>query len=148
MERNRVTHQRSASPALGAALLVVALVALGACACKDGSKANDPTGPTAGKEDAAQGSPADCEKSLERVKALYEKAAQAEAKPDDTEQVKSLRAEIVEDNTHMVMVDCKAHPARFAPCLEAATSVEQMERDCLIPLDDEGTVEGKAFGGE
>ncbi len=148
MERNLLTHQRSASPALRTALLVVALVAVGACACKDGSKANGPTGPSTGKEDATQGNPADCEKSIDRARALYEKAAEAEAKPDDSEDVKALRAEILEDNVHMVLVDCKAHPDRFAPCLEKATSVEQMERDCLVPLDDEGTVEGKAFGGK
>jgi hypothetical protein len=46
----------------------------------------------------------------------------------------------------MVLTDCRGDPARFAPCLRAAVSVPQMERDCLVPLDDEGKVEGQAFG--
>lgn len=148
MQPNRSNPSRSVFHLLRTVLLLAAFFASGACACKDGSKAGSTTGPTSGNEDAKRGDPADCDKSRDRVKALYEEQAKAEAKPDDSDEVRALRAQIVEDNTHMVMVDCRAQPGRFAPCLEAAVSVEQMERDCLIPLDDEGTVEGKAFAGQ
>ena len=147
MQPNRLAQSRTATHLLRAALLVV-FVASGACACKDGGKAGGTTGPTGGNGTTEKGDPAECDKSADKVKGLYAKAAEAEAKPDDKEEVRALRAKIVEDNTHMVMVDCRAQPARFAPCLAAAVSVEQMERDCLIPLDDEGKVEGKAFGGQ
>ena len=129
-------------------VLLAIFVASGACACKDGSKAGGTTPPTGGDDPSVKGDPAECEKSRDKVKALYEKAAAAEAKPDDSEEVRALHAQTVEDNTNMVLVDCRAQPARFAPCLEAAVSVEQMERDCLIPLDDEGAVEGKVFGAQ
>jgi hypothetical protein len=43
----------------------------------------------------------------------------------------------------MIMNDCVKNPTKFAPCLAAATTVAQMEQECVIPLDDEGT-EGEA----
>jgi hypothetical protein len=137
-----------ASHLLGAALLAL-LVASGACACKSGSKTGGGTaGPGNGSDTADKGDPAECEKARDKVRSFYEKEAAATAKPDDSEKVRALRSQIVEDNTEMVMIDCRARPARFAPCLQRATSVEQMERECLIPLDDEGKVEGKAFAAE
>lgn len=49
------------------------------------------------------------------------------------------------DDIDMVLADCQSAPTRLVPCLQAATSAPELERDCLIPLDDEGTVEGRAF---
>ena len=123
-----------------AALILATMTPQGACTC--GGKTNVPP---AAPADQTQ---ADCDRLRPRVSALYEEQARAEASPDDSEETRALRAEIVEDNTHRVMVDCKTDPARFAPCIEDAASAAQMERECLIPLDDEGTVEGKVFGGK
>jgi hypothetical protein len=39
----------------------------------------------------------------------------------------------------MIMNDCVKDPTKLAPCLAAAASVAQMEHECVIPLDDEGT---------
>ena len=47
--------------------------------------------------------------------------------------------EYVADNTAMVMNDCAKNPAKLAPCLAAAATVAELEQECLIPLDDEGT---------
>ena len=50
----------------------------------------------------------------------------------------------VDDNTAMVMKDCAKDPARVAACAAAAKSVAELEHDCVIPLDPEGT-EGDAL---
>ncbi len=99
-------------------LLVAACVA-GVLAC-NGSKAR-PTPPEAAKCDALKG----------KVARLYQNEL---AEPVDSE---------VDDNTHMILTDCRTDPARFVPCIERAASVAQLERDCVIPLDDEGTVEAR-----
>jgi hypothetical protein len=39
----------------------------------------------------------------------------------------------------MIMNDCVKNPTKYAPCLAAAATVAQMEQECVIPLDDEGT---------
>jgi hypothetical protein len=69
-----------------------------------------------------------------RVEQLYRAEAQAKepTRVDDA----------VADNTHMVMNDCAKDPAKIVPCLAKAATVSELEKDCLIPLDDEGT-EGK-----
>ena len=51
----------------------------------------------------------------------------------------------VDDNTHMILTDCRTDPARFLSCIKVATSVAELERNCTIPLDDEGTVEARQF---
>jgi hypothetical protein len=43
------------------------------------------------------------------------------------------------DNTTMVLSDCNKDPARIVPCLANAQSVPELEKNCLIQLDDEGT---------
>ena len=37
------------------------------------------------------------------------------------------------------MNDCAVDPAKIVPCLAKAVTVSELEKDCLIPLDDEGT---------
>ena len=78
---------------------------------------------------------ATCDSVKPRVEAMYRtEGQQREPKRVD---------EYVSDNTTMIMNDCVKNPPKFAPCLAAAATVAQMEQECVIPLDDEGT-EGEA----
>jgi hypothetical protein len=45
----------------------------------------------------------------------------------------------------MVLTDCRDDVRRVAPCIERARRVADLERECLIPLDDDGQVEGRKF---
>lgn len=111
-----------------------------ASACTGGSKTTTPPpGPS-------------CADSRTHVESLYQaEASNNVGTPDgDEDDAAGERAEQrtrqwVGDNTEMMLTDCKTDPTRFVPCLKAAVSVEQMERDCLIPLDERGTVEGRFF---
>ncbi len=133
---------RSKRVALLAGLLAVA-VAIAACACKQGNKA--PAGPQDSDDAAAtSGDTAACDAVRPAVEALYQKEL---VDPASDAAKQEVARQAVEDNTDMVMNDCRTAPGRFAPCLKAAVSVQQMERDCVIPLDDAGRVEGKEFGG-
>jgi hypothetical protein len=125
---------------------MVAVLAVGACACKNGRK----TGPTVDNPSDAgiNKDPAACLAQTDAVKALYDKQMAGELAADADDEARALAAQTVADNTEMVMVDCRTNPDRFAPCLAAAVSVEQLERDCLIALDEAGRVEGRAFGGQ
>lgn len=72
-----------------------------------------------------------CDGVKPRVEQLYR--AEAEAKePKHVD-------EAVADNTQMVMNDCVKDPAKTVPCLAKAATVSELEKGCLIPLDDEGT---------
>jgi len=72
-----------------------------------------------------------CDGVKPRVEQLYRAEAQAkEPKRVD---------EAVADNTQMVMNDCTKDPGKTVPCLAKAATVSELEKDCLIPLDDEGT---------
>lgn len=108
---------------------------LGACGCK--SKGRTTTGNKPGTDPAA------CDGVRDRVHGLY--AAAAPAPPDESPEAAKLRQQEVADNTEMVMVDCRREPARVAPCAEKAPSVQALERDCLLPLDDDGKAEGDYF---
>jgi len=74
---------------------------------------------------------ASCDSVKPRVEALY----RAEGQQREPKRVD----EYVSDNTTMIMNDCVTNPPKFAPCLAAAATVAQMEQECVIPLDDEGT---------
>ena len=78
---------------------------------------------------------ATCDSVKPRVEAMY----RAEGQQREPKRVD----EYVSDNTTMIMNDCVANPAKLAPCLAAAATVAQMEQECVIPLDDDGT-EGEA----
>lgn len=107
------------------------LLLWGALAACNG-KAPGSTAPPRPAEDAAPadlGDPAACDALADRVTALYE----------------AEKVEHAADNAAMILADCRTHPNRFVPCIEAAASVAALERDCVIPLDDEGTVEGRQF---
>lgn len=77
-----------------------------------------------------------CDDVRPRVEQLYRVEAQSkEPKRVD---------EAVADNTTMAMNDCAKDPAKLAPCLASVPTVAALEKQCLIPIGDEGT-EGEAL---
>jgi hypothetical protein len=101
-----------------------------ACACPS-KQGRAPNGGGSGG-----GGSATCDSIRGKVEALY----RAEAEATEPERV----AEAVADNTTMVMNDCARAPARVTACVGRVGSVAELEKTCLIPLDDEGT-EGEAL---
>ncbi|HEU5057799.1 MAG TPA: hypothetical protein VFU21_14810 [Kofleriaceae bacterium] len=110
---------------------------LAAAACSQGGSAR-PTGDDSGGGGPA---PADldprCAKVQPHVRALYQKA-----RDPSTERDPALADDLLAANVAMVMNDCRADPQRVAPCAERAADAAELERSCLIPLDDEGAVDG------
>jgi len=114
-------------------------LAMVACACP--SKPATTTGGSAGS--GSSGSAAvvaptnatSCAEIKSKIEAMY----RAEAQQKEPNRVD----EAVSDNTTMVMNDCNKDPAKLMPCLNKATTVAVIEKQCLLPLDDEGT-EGEA----
>jgi hypothetical protein len=72
-----------------------------------------------------------CEAVRARVRSLYQKQ----------------EAPLIDDDVTMVMNDCREDPERVAPCAERAASAAEIESTCLIPLDDEGAVDGDRLKG-
>jgi hypothetical protein len=107
----------------------LALVLLVACGCPAKKPAQGGASSVAPVSTATT-----CDGVRPRVEQLYRAEAQAK-EPTRVD-------EAVADNTHMVMNDCVKDPAKIVPCLAKAATVSELEKDCLIPLDDEGT-EGK-----
>jgi len=107
----------------------VLLACVCACAC---SGKQDPTAGGTGGTGGTGGKPvAACEGIRAKVEQLYRAEAQAkEPKRVD---------EAVADNTAMVLNDCAKAPAKVAACVDAASTVAEIEKKCLAPLDEEGT---------
>ena len=74
---------------------------------------------------------ATCAEIKSKIEALY----RAEAQQKEPKRVE----EAVSDNTTMVMNDCNKASAKVLPCLNKATTIVAVEKECLLPLDDEGT---------
>lgn len=74
-----------------------------------------------------------CEGIKPRVEALY----RAEAQQREPKRVEAA----VADNTTMVMNDC-AKDAKLIACLAKVATISELEKTCLIPIDDEGTEGG------
>jgi hypothetical protein len=74
-----------------------------------------------------------CDDVRPRVQQLYRGEAQIK-EPTRVD-------EAVADNTAMVMNDCAKDPAKRVPCLAKVDSVPELEKQCLIQLDDDGTDE-------
>jgi hypothetical protein len=112
------------------------LVLLMACACPAKPA---PVTTSTGSGSAARGSAVSidpinattCEGVRPRVEALYRGEAQ-QKEPARVE-------EAVSDNTTMVMNDCTKDPGKLVPCLAKVATITELEKTCLIPLDDEGT---------
>lgn len=77
------------------------------------------------------------------MRSLYQKARDPVADKD-----KALADDLLAANVTMVMNDCRADPDRVAPCAERAADAAELERSCLIPLDDEGAVDGDKLRGK
>jgi hypothetical protein len=106
----------------------VLLLAIAACSS---SRGIGPGAPTRGGSGPLSADATACADVRSRVEQLY----RAEA-----EQRESTRVDdAVADNTTMVMNDCAREPAWIAPCLARAGSVAELEQQCLIQLDDEGS---------
>jgi hypothetical protein len=103
------------------------LILLVACACPS----KKPVASAQGSGASPLATATTCDGVKPRVEQLYR--ADAEAK--EPKRVD----EAVADNTQMVMNDCAKDPAKAVPCLAKAATVSELEKDCLIPLDDEGT---------
>ena len=104
------------------------LAVLVACACPSKQTAT----PASGSGSAAPGGPATtCAQVQPKIEQLY----RAEAEVKEPKRV----AEAVADNTAMVMADCAKDPAKRVPCLVGAQTVADIEKQCLVPLDPEGT---------
>ncbi|HUS27149.1 MAG TPA: hypothetical protein VMZ53_01530 [Kofleriaceae bacterium] len=110
-------------------------VAVLACACP----AKKGTGPTTGSQgsgsDVAVVTPPTNAKTCDEVKARVEGMYRAEAQAKEPKRVDEATA----DNTAMAMKDCATDPAKYVPCLAKAPTVAELEKSCLIPIDDEGT---------
>jgi len=117
-------------------------VAVVACAC---SSKNGPTTTGGSQQGSGAGSevsvvtPPTNAKTCDEVKPRVEQMYRAEAQAKEPKRVDEATA----DNTAMAMKDCATDPAKFVPCLAKAPTVAELEKQCLIPLDDEGT-EGEA----
>ena len=120
-----------------------ALLICGACACP-----SKQAGGPAGSGGSGSGSSvtatepvkvdaSSCAGVRAKVEALY----RAEAQQKEPKRVD----DAVADNTAMVMADCAKAPAKIAPCIAGATSVAELEKACLVPVDEEGS-EGDALG--
>jgi hypothetical protein len=71
-----------------------------------------------------------CDGIKARVEAMYRAEAQ-QREPARVEEATS-------DNTTMVMNDCTKDP-KLVACLAKVATIAELEKTCLIPLDDEGT---------
>jgi hypothetical protein len=105
------------------------LVLLMACACPAKSAPTTATSGSAAAVDPVTATT--CDGVRPRVEALYRSEAQ-QKEPARVE-------EAVSDNTTMVMNDCTKDPGKFVPCLAKVATVADLEKTCLVPLDDEGT---------
>jgi hypothetical protein len=103
----------------------VMLAALVACACP--TKQAPITGGSGSGSSVAPG----CEGIRAKVEQLYRAEAQAK-EPKRVE-------EAVADNTAMVMNDCAKAPAKMATCVGRVSTVAELEKTCLVQLDDEGS---------
>jgi hypothetical protein len=110
-----------------------------ACGCK-GRSTPGTVGPGGGDGGGGPAAAAACDKVRDHAALLYRDEATRLAKPDTAPAVID---EEVSDNVAMIVGDCRREPGRAA-CIAGAQSVAQLERDCAIAVDDEGT-EGDQF---
>ena len=115
----------------------VLLLAIAACSSTHG------TGPGSGAGGTGPGGgppTSSSAKTCEDVKPHVEQLYRAEAQLREPKRVD----DAVADNTAMVMTDCAKDPGKAVPCLARAGSIVELESQCLVPLDDEGS-EGAAL---
>lgn len=116
----------------------IAMLAAGLLVCACSGKGGATMGGGGGGTGTGTGDPDAhlCDGIRPKVEQLYRAEAQAkEPKRVD---------EAVADNTTMVMNDCVRAPRKVAACVNGVSSVPELEKMCLVPLDEEGT-EGEAL---
>jgi hypothetical protein len=113
---------------------ILCVVLLVACACPSKQTAGPATGSGSGSSTTPTPPPVTAT-TCDGVKAHVEGLYRAEAQQKDPKRVDDYTA----DNTQMVMNDCNKNPSKVVPCLASAASVVDLEKQCLVPLDDEGT---------
>lgn len=106
-------------------LIAVTLVS---CACptkQTGTATAGGGGTTVG---SGAGTPAGtgCDALTAKVRALY----RAEPKAAD---------EVIADNTEMVIAECRRAPDQVTACITGATTVKDLEAQCMPKLDEEGS---------
>jgi hypothetical protein len=111
------------------------VVLLMACACPAKPTATPPASGSGSGSAVAPITATTCDQVKPRVEAMYRGEAQ-QREPARVD-------EAVADNTTMVMNDCAKDPGKRVPCLAKVATIAELEKTCLIPLDDEGT-EGEA----
>lgn len=112
----------------------VLFLALVACACpnKATKKTGEAgTGSGTGVVEVPPGSDP-CAAIRPKVEQLY----RAEAQANEPKRVDEATA----DNTAMVMGDCAKAPQKVAACVQAAQTVADIEKTCLVRLDPAGNV--------
>ena len=115
-------------------LVFVAVLACGCPAKKNTGPTNGSQGSNAGSDVAVVTPPSNA-KTCDEVKPRVEQMYRAEAQAKEPKRVDEATA----DNTAMAMKDCATDPAKFVPCLAKAPTVADIEKQCIVPIDDEGT---------
>lgn len=108
--------------------------ALAACACPSKPGATPP-GPGSGSATPPTTAGAAPGPTCDGVRPKVEQLYRAEAQAKEPKRVE----DAVADNTQMVMADCVKDPAKVVACVDKAQSVDELETQCLAPLDEEGT---------
>jgi hypothetical protein len=128
-----------------ACLLAIVLTACGGSTAQPAGGTQAATGSSSGSAGSSSGSAgsssgsaapvASCDSVRAKVEGLY----RAEAQTREPTRVEEATA----DNTAMVMTDCAKSPEPTIACIGKITTVGELEKQCLTPLDAEGT-EGEA----
>src|SRR5688500_1624044 len=130
-----------ARPVLLAAFLALAGCSAGGRSDGEGPGAGGGGGGGGGGGEQPPATDPRCETIRPRVRSLYEAALKAAPQKPEPE----LAADLLEADVAMVVADCVASPDRVAPCAERVSDAAELERTCLVPLDDEGAVDGDRF---
>ncbi len=111
----------------------VLFLALAACACPNKKTGGTGAGTGSGVVEVPPSGDA-CAAVRPKVEQLY----RAEAQTQEPKRVDEATA----DNTAMVMSDCAQNPQKVAACVQAASTVADIEKNCLSRLDPAGNPAG------
>jgi hypothetical protein len=109
------------------------IVLLVACACPSKKTATVTEGSGLGSQTGSN--VAVTATTCDSVRGKIEELYRADAQVKERKRVE----DSVADNTRMALNDCAKDPAKFVSCIAKAQSVADLEKQCLVPLDDEGT---------
>jgi hypothetical protein len=116
------------------------LLLVGCVVACSGTATPSTTTTGSGSSSTAEVTPPSSATTCDDVKPRVEQLYRVEAQSKEPKRVD----EAVADNTTMAMNDCAKDPGKLVPCFATAATASQLEKQCLIPLDDEGT-EGEAL---